>query len=130
MTSDNTRTEEDVLDRVGSRIDEALHRIVGPASPNSVFSEPTTVGEDLVFAAAAWERGAGFGFGAGQGTDPAKGSGSGGGGGGGGGSQGRPVAIIRVGPDGIEVRPVLDYTKLGFTLLLSALGVWKALRRR
>jgi hypothetical protein len=34
-----------------------------------------------------------------------------------------------VGPDGIEVEPVIDITKFGITVLLAALGVWKALRR-
>jgi uncharacterized spore protein YtfJ len=48
--------------------------------------------------------------------------GAGGGGGGGGGSMGRPVAVIVVGPDGVEVKPVIDLTKLA----LTALGVFGA----
>ena len=121
---------EHPLEQVGSHIQKVLENLVGPASPSTVFSEPLTVQDDLVFTAAAWERGGGFGFGAGQGGEPDVGSGSGGGGGGGGGSQGRPVAVIRVGPGGIEVRPVLDFTKIGVTLLLAAVGVWKALGKR
>ena len=95
-----------------------------------MFSEPREIGEDLVFTAAAWERGGGFGFGAGQGDDGEGNVGGGGGGGGGAGSQGRPVAVIRVGPGGIEVRPVIDFTKVGITVLLAALGVWSSLRRK
>ena len=53
----------------------------------------------------------------------------GGGGGGGGGSVGRPVAVIRIGAHGIEVKPVLDLTKLGMTLLVSALAAWRGFRR-
>lgn len=44
-------------------------------------------------------------------------------------SQGRPVAVIRVSRDGVEVTPVIDFTKVGVTLLLGVIGVWRALRR-
>jgi uncharacterized spore protein YtfJ len=116
------------VDAVGTRLQAGLETLLGEVSASSVFSAPITAGNDLVITAAAWERGGGFGFGAGGGDSP-EGSGSGGGGGAGGGLQGRPVAVIRVGKDGIEVRPVIDYTRLGTTILLSALGVWRALRR-
>jgi uncharacterized spore protein YtfJ len=116
------------VDSVGTRVETTLATLLGEVSASSVFSDPVTAGNDVVITAAAWERGGGFGFGAGGGDSP-EGSGSGGGGGGGGALQGRPVAVIRVGKDGIEVRPVIDYTRLGVTILLSALGVWKALRR-
>ena len=129
MTSADTPTGDDVLDRVGAKVRDTLHGLIGPASTGAVFSEPTAVGDDLVFTAAAWERGGGFGFGAGQGSDLEKGFGSGGGGGGGGGSVGRPVALIRIGPDRTEVKPVLDFTKLGVTLLVSVLAAWQAFRR-
>lgn len=129
MTADDTRSDDDVLERVAGRIERTLHGLIGPGSTAAVFSEPTQVGDDLVFTAVAWERGGGFGFGAGQGFDQEKGSGSGGGGGGGGGSVGRPVALIRIGPDRTEVKPVLDFTKLGMTLLVSVLAAWKAFRR-
>ena len=42
--------------------------------------------------------------------------------------MGRPVAVIRVSENGITVEPVIDLTKLLVTALLSALGVWRALR--
>jgi len=119
---------ESSIDRVGDRLQAVLEGLVGPASPSAVFSEPQPVGDDLVFTAAAWERGGGFGFGIGEGKDADGSGGSGGGAGGGGGSSGRPVAVIRVGADGIEVRPVLDLTRIGVTLLTAGVGVWSALR--
>ncbi len=55
--------------------------------------------------------------------------GAGGGGGGGGGAMARPVAAIVVGPDGVEVHPVLDFTKLAITAL-GAFGAAAALTVR
>jgi uncharacterized spore protein YtfJ len=116
---------------MGARVSEMLSALVGPASPSAVFSEPQKVGEDLVFTAAAFERGGGFGFGGGEGTDSEGGeSGGGQGGGGGAGAQGRPVAIIRVGPSGIDVRPVMDLTKIGITILGTLVGLVTALRSK
>ena len=116
-------------DAVLSGLADNLTRIFGEASPETLFSSPTQMGDDLVISAAAWERAGGFGFGTGEGQGEAGDVGSGQGGGGGGMSQGRPVAVIRVGPGGVEVTPVIDFTKIGVTLLLGAVGVWRALRR-
>ncbi|HLF43003.1 MAG TPA: hypothetical protein VJA46_05685 [Acidimicrobiia bacterium] len=120
-----TETNDALVDEVG----EALGKIFGDASTTTVFSEPEKVGEDLVILAGAWERAGGFGFGAGTGTDQRTGErGQGSGGGGGGMSQGRPVAVIWVTKSGVEVKPVVDLTKIGVTVLLAAIGVWRALR--
>ncbi len=113
------------INDIGNNAVESLNRILGEASPGTIFSEPVAVGDDLVITAVAWERGGGFGFGGGGDNEQGRGFGSGGGGG----AQGRPVAVIRVGPNGIEVQPVIDFTRVGITLLLTGLGVWKALRR-
>lgn len=110
------------------RIADGLTRLFGEPSPATLFSEPIQSGNDLVFAAVAWERAGGFGFGLGEGQGPNDEGGRGEGGGGGGFSQGRPVAVIRVTPSGVQVTPVIDFTKIGITLLLSAIGVWRALR--
>lgn len=112
-------------EEVGTKAAEALAALLGDPTPRTVFSEPVTLGNDLVITAAAWERGGGFGFGGGGDSEQGSGFGSGGGAG----AQGRPVAVIRVGPNGIEVKPVIDMTKFGITVLLAALGVWKAFRR-
>jgi uncharacterized spore protein YtfJ len=113
---------------IASRIGDALTGLFGEASPGTLFSEPVQHGDDIIVTAVAWERAGGFGFGAGQGQGQGE-SGSGEGGGGGGFSQGRPVAVIRVTPGGVQVTPVIDFTKIGVTLLLSVIGVWRALSR-
>ena len=109
-------------------------RIFAPAQPGVVFSEPIRQGDFTVITAS--EVAAGGGFGAGGGTGPVKTRrrqeqgegepgpmvmGSGSGSGGGGGSTGRPVAVIVIGPDGVEVKPVVDATKIGLALI-TALG--------
>jgi len=116
------------IDRAAGRTVESLQALFGIASPATVFSEPERLGDDLVITAASWERAGGFGFGGGSRTDIGGGGDGGGGGGGGGASVGRPVAVITVGAEGIRVEPVIDLTKLAITALLSALGVWRALR--
>lgn len=104
-----------------------LTAIFGEAEPGTIFSKPETVGDGLVFTASAWERAGGFGFGSGYGS--ADGDASAGSGGGGGASQGRPVAVIRVSPDGIQVKPVLDFTKIGITVVMAFVGVLGIQRR-
>lgn len=112
------------LDQAASRTVDALTAIFGEASPSTIYSTPEQVGDGLVITASAWDRAGGFGFGGG-GDD----NGAGAGAGGGGASQGRPVAVIRIGPDGVAVTPVMDLTKIAVTALLTAVGVWRALRR-
>jgi uncharacterized spore protein YtfJ len=116
------------LDRAAARTTENLAAVFGPASPDAVFSAPERLNDELVITAASWERAGGFGFGGGGGIDPTGPPEGGGGGGGGGTSVGRPVAVITVGAEGIRVEPVIDLTKLAVTALLSAVGVWRALR--
>lgn len=116
----------DAVERIGTQVNGSLERLFGVAQPNAVFSEPQRVGADLVVMAAAWERIGGFGFGGGRGPAGEEG----GGGGGGGTANGRPVAVIRISADGVTVKPVVDITRLGVTLVLGALGVWRVLRRR
>jgi len=118
------KTIESTLDRATERTVEALNAVFGEASPGTIFSIPEQVGDGLVITASAWDRAGGFGFGGG-GDD----SGAGVGAGGGGASQGRPVAVIRIGPDGAVVTPVVDLTKITVTALIAAIGVWRALRR-
>ena len=125
MASESYMTSETVAARIG----DALTGLFGEASPSTLFSEPIQHGDDLVVTAVAWERAGGFGFGAGQGQGQGEESGSGEGGGGGGFSQGRPVAVIRVTPTSVEVTPVIDFTKIGVTLLLASIGVWRAISR-
>jgi uncharacterized spore protein YtfJ len=107
---------------------DSLNAVFGEAKPSTVFSEPETVGDEVVVMAAAWERAGGFGFGSGYGSVDGE-DGGGEGGGGGGASQGRPVAVIRIGNDGVSVVPVVDFTKMGVTVLLAVIGVLGARRK-
>lgn len=120
-------SSEKVLAQVSGRVRDALQTLFGDASTSTVFSAPIAHGDDLIVTAAAWERAGGFGFGGG--SDGKQEEAGGGGGGGGGNSVGRPVAVIRIRPDGVEVKPVIDVTKIGVTVALSALAVWRILRR-
>jgi uncharacterized spore protein YtfJ len=119
-----------LVDRVGAQTRDGLAKIFGDLSADKVFGIEQ-VGDRLVITAAAIERAGGFGFGAGAGSDADQpdAAGGGGGGGGGGSGQARPVAIIEVTADGVSVRPVLDYTKIGITVLMSFLAAWKLIRR-
>jgi uncharacterized spore protein YtfJ len=114
---------------VAASISAALTSLFGEASPATLFSEAVEQGDHIIMTAVAWERAGGFGYGSGQGEGEGMESASGEGGGGGGFSQGRPVAVIRVGSDGVQVTPVIDFTKIGVTLLLASIGVWRALSR-
>jgi uncharacterized spore protein YtfJ len=117
------------MDSVAGRAVEGLTAVLGEAAPSTVFSEPRQVGDTLLITASAWERAGGFGFGNGGGTDAEGAGGQGSGAGGGGGSQGRPVAVIQITPAGVKVIPVIDFTRIGVTLLLAAVGVWRASRK-
>jgi uncharacterized spore protein YtfJ len=123
---------------------QALQQLWSAANVSNVFGQPVTSGEYTVIPAAEVAGGGGFGSGMGFGTPRAhrgeSGTGSGdgttaemegagGGGGGGGGSMGRPVAVITVGPDGVEIKPVLDLTKLAITAV-GALGAATAVSLR
>lgn len=117
-----------------------VQRLFDVARPEAVFSEPVTVGEQVVITASEVNAGVGIGFGGGMGTtepdeeEPAEGenAGAGGGGGGGGASFARPVAAIIVSPQGVWVEPIVDVTKLGlafFTMLGSMWMFWSRMRR-
>ena len=113
---------------------ELLERLSMMARPDAVFSAPTIVGERLVIGAAQVTLGIGLGFGGGKsGAIPqhdqstsdgerTRRSDVGGGGGGGGGGTSRPIAVISVGPDGVQVKPIVDVTTIAIACL-SLLGV-------
>jgi uncharacterized spore protein YtfJ len=91
-----------------------------------IFRDPVHVGDRVVITAAAIDIAAGMGVG--NGGDN---TGNGGGGGGGGGrTEGRPVAAIDIGPEGVTIRPIIDFTRIGVTLLIGAIAVWRATRKR
>lgn len=116
---------------LGEQVERFVDRITGDLSAETVFGKPARVGDRVVITAAALQRAGGFGIGGGVGMDPQSGgTGRGSGGGGGARSEGRPVAVIDVGPDGVRVKPILDFTRIGLTALAAALTVLRARRRR
>lgn len=119
----------EMIEEVGGRITDGLNEIMGGLNASAVFGVEEIEGRHFVTAAAI-ERGGGFGFGAGAGSDEDTTQvGSGGGGGGGGSAQARPVAIIEITPDAVKIRPVLDFTRVGLTVLISAITVWRLVSR-
>jgi uncharacterized spore protein YtfJ len=127
MTATRGKTSESEIDT----IERGVNKIVGGLAADTVFGKPEQVGDRVVITAAAVHRGGGFGFGSGSGTEPGEeGGGSGAGGGGGGATEGRPVAVIEVGPEGVRVRPVLDFTRIGITAITALLAVARSGRHR
>lgn len=109
-----------------------INRLHQVAEPGVVFSAPIQVGDYTVITASELSIGLGAGFGSGGGGLAAGDSGSGGGGGGGGTALGRPVAVISIGPDGVQVKEVVDPTKIAialFTTLGAIFMAWRAMRR-
>ncbi len=114
-----------------------FNRLFDMAKPSAVFGEPLQKGEYTVITASEVALGMGLGSGVGSGSsepeedeeNAAPSSGSGGGGGGGGGGWSRPVAVISVGPNGVEVEPVVDVTKLGLAFLTMIGSVMFMLRK-
>jgi uncharacterized spore protein YtfJ len=109
-------------------------KLIEKAGAQAVFSEPVTQGDYTVITAAEVFTAVGSGYGVGQGSsqlgeaedqsegeerEGGTGFGSGGGGGGGGTVNGRPVAVIIVGPGGVRVEPVVDVTKIGLAFLTT-----------
>jgi uncharacterized spore protein YtfJ len=105
-----------------------LERMLQTADVKSVYSEPTQVGEYIVVTAAEVTAAGGFGFGSGggliansakAGPETVEDGGGGGGGGGGGTFTGRPVAVISIGPNGVQVEPIIDLTKIALALFTT-----------
>jgi uncharacterized spore protein YtfJ len=126
---------------------ELVEKLFAVAQPGAVYSEPVTVGEHTVITASEVSVGMGFGYGIGGGPgqvgrrrrvgedeprDERGEAGIGGGGGGGGASGARPVAVISIGPEGVQVEPVVDPTKIAlafFTTLGSMFFMLSKMRK-
>ena len=113
---------------------EVVEKLFDVARPSSVYAEPVTAGDHTLITASEVSVGMGFGIGMGGGEGrgiptgdageeeaemEGEGSGLGGGGGGGGASLARPVAVISVGPEGVQVEPVVDPTKIAIALFTT-----------
>ncbi len=126
-----------------------VDKLIATARPGAVYGEPVTSGSYTVITASEVTAAGGFGLGSGGYTGPMpaakeaknegqpsqpgqEGEGGGGGGGGGGAFTGRPVAVITIGPTGVEVQPVIDPTKMAlafFTALGAMCMMWSRMRK-
>jgi len=119
-------------------------RLSDAAQPSAVFGEPVTSGDRTVITACEVTMGLGFGYGMGSAGGKLSGEEGGegekgppmpavsGGGGGGGNATARPVAVIHVGPEGVDVEPVVDVTKISlafFTMLGSIFLMARKMRK-
>jgi uncharacterized spore protein YtfJ len=119
------------------KVGEALAAVAGGAG---AVGPTTVVGDRTVIPLTETMFSGGFGTGGGGGIAPAPGGtgpgqtsvGGGAGGGGGGGGRTRTIALAVVGPDGVEIKPVVDWSGLVLAALttLATLGTRSLLGRR
>jgi uncharacterized spore protein YtfJ len=134
--------EEKVMEQQASAAPAARERLIGvitgveqvsraienAASGKGAVGQPTSVGDRTVIPLIETFAQGGFGGGTGG---AAQGDGGGGGGGGGTGRS-RTVAVAVVGPEGVQIRPVVDVTGLALPAVgaIAALLIRSARRRR
>jgi uncharacterized spore protein YtfJ len=120
----------------GDRSAAVVEKMLAAADVTRAFGEPIRHGDTILIPAAEVLAAAGFGMGSGSGMGrdregvPTRGGG--GGGGGGGRTMARAVAVVVATPDGVEVRPVLDFTKIALAALTAAgfvIASWRRLQR-
>jgi uncharacterized spore protein YtfJ len=120
-------------------MERTITRLTEVAGPGAVFGAPVAHGDMTIIPCCRVAVGLGFGGGGGSGA--AGGSGAqegqapaqtGEGLGGGGGSQGHPVAAIVITPERVQIRPIVDVTRVALagmaTAVALALLIGRALR--
>jgi uncharacterized spore protein YtfJ len=100
-------------------IESTLDRFLGTADLSRAIGEPIIHGDQMIIPTAEVLTGLAFGTGGGGGRGMVGPGGYGMGGGGGGRTLTRPVAIIVAGPNGVEVTPIVDRTKIVLTALTA-----------
>lgn len=105
-------------------VNDNFHSLINQAGVSSVYGEPVQVGDALIIPAAEIISAGGFGYGEGEGEMDADEEGNeghfnGGGGGGGGYSFSRPVAMVIVNQDGVQVQQVFDLTKIALAAITA-----------
>ena len=101
-------------------VEETMAKFLQTADVGAAYGMPVQVGDTTIIPTAEVVSVMGIGVGEGGGNGPENMGGAGAGGGGGGKSFSRPVAVIVAGPHGVEVKTVLDVTKIA----LAALTAW------
>lgn len=124
------------LDKDRAQTAKIVDKIFAAANPDAVYGKPIKEGERTIITASEVAVGGGFGFGGGFGPTEDEETeaeeqqlGAGSGAGGGGGSSGRPVAIIEINPERVEVIPVPDVTKIALTFLTTMAAILVTLFR-
>jgi uncharacterized spore protein YtfJ len=117
------------------RVNRVMEKLLEAADVSKVYGEPVLHGETLLIPAAEVVAIAGFGMGSGGGVaferQGRRSRGSGGGGGGGGKTLARSVAVIVASSEGVEIKPVLDFTKIALAALTAAgfvMASWKGMK--
>jgi len=104
-------------ERIRATLNGGLDRLMR-VSADLVFAQPVRVGDRVVIPAATVEFSGGFGFGgdvASNGDRPA--------------DLVATASAAEAGPSGVRVKPVIDFTRVGLTVLAAALTVWRAARK-
>ena len=112
-------------------VGDLLDRIKGSAKVEVVYGEPREIGEKTIIPIAV----VAYGFGAGAGTgarekpggDGGIGSSARGRGGGGGGIRVQPIGVLEVTPEDTRLVPILDWTRIITTGIIS-IGIWMVIR--
>lgn len=115
------------------KANELMNKLFDITHPDAVFSKPVAANGYTVITACELTAGLGYGYGGGggvspqqEGQDDGENAGYGGGGGGGGGTAARPVAAITIGPNGVEVEPIFDLTKVAIALFTAVGAIFMA----
>jgi uncharacterized spore protein YtfJ len=109
-------------------VERMMQTFLSKGDVTAAYGQPVQAGDTLIIPAAEVVGAVGFGLGFGAGSNeqadeqekPVPAGGAGGGGGGGGRVFSRPVAVIVAGPNGVEVKPVVDITKVWMAALTAA----------
>jgi uncharacterized spore protein YtfJ len=123
-------------------MERTITRLTEVAGPTAVFGAPVERGDTTVIPCCRVSVGLGFGGGGGAGPARAEGdqvetqvetqadtqagqtqTATGEGIGGGGGSQGRPVAAIILTPGHVQIRPIVDVTRVAFAGMATAVAL-------
>ncbi len=93
-------------------VNGTMSQFLAAANVDAVYGEPLHEGNMTVVPCAEILSVAGFGIGQGTGGQAGQAPQTGSGGGGGGRVLSRPVAVVEITPDGVNVKPIVDVTKL------------------
>jgi len=107
-----------------AQVEDTMEQFLSAANVNAVYGMPIEQGDQLIIPSAEVLSIAGFGMGYGSGSDASgetPSSGEGGGGGGGGRVLSRPVAVIVATNNQVQIKPVIDLTKV-ILAWITALG--------